>query len=118
MRELQGAGVPAACMLRVADLPDFAYFSERGLFRTERHPFLAEPVVAERWSSKSANTVEVPSGPAPLMGEQSELVLADWIQRSEDIPALIEAGVIEPTEPEILGAALAGGLPVETAAAS
>ncbi|WP_421851837.1 CoA transferase [Novosphingobium sp.] len=109
MLELQGAGVPAARMLRVADLPDFAYFRERGLFRTEIHPYLAEPVIAERWSSKLSNAADVPDRPAPLMGEQSEQVLTDWIDRPNETFALIQAGVLEPIDPGTYADAIAGG---------
>ena len=35
MRILQGRRIPAARMLRVSDLPDFAYYRERGFYRAE-----------------------------------------------------------------------------------
>lgn len=109
MRELQADGVPAARMLRVADLPAFDYYRERSLFRVEDHPHLREEVVAERWAGKRMNGAEAPAAPAPLMGEHSDSVISDWLGRSKDIAALIGAGVLEPTEPDILAAALAGG---------
>ena len=110
MTEVQAAGVPAARMLRVADLPDFAYYCERELFRVESHPYLQEVVIAERWASKSASGAKTPHSPAPLMGEHSESVIADWIGESLDTAALIEGGVIEPIDPDTYAAARAGGL--------
>tara|TARA_R110000824_G_scaffold48129_1_gene136073 strand:+ start:180 stop:2408 length:2229 start_codon:yes stop_codon:yes gene_type:complete len=110
MAELQAAGVPAARMLRVADLPDFDYYREREFFRVETHPYLQEAVIAERWSSKDADGTEAPNAPAPLMGEHSANVIADWLQKPLDLAALIASGVIEPTESETLAAALAGGV--------
>ena len=110
MRELQTAGIPAARMLRVAELPDFDYFRERGFFRTEGHPYLGEAVVAERWAGRRADGAEAPERPAPLAGEHSEAVIADWIGEAADPAALSASGILEPVEPSILAAALAGGL--------
>jgi hypothetical protein len=45
---LQAAGVPAAPMLRAADLADHPYYTARGLFRSEPHDLLPEPMTAER----------------------------------------------------------------------
>ena len=109
MRQLQEAGVPAARMLRVSDLPTFDYYREREVFRTERHPYLTEEVVAERWAGKRASWADAPMSPAPLMGEHSESVTRHWLGKSVDITALTTAGVLEPTEPSILSAAMAGG---------
>ncbi len=110
MTELQAAGVPAARMLRVADLPDFDYFREREFFRVETHPYLHEAVIAERWASKCDGATDTPNAPAPLMGEHSEAVIADWIAKPLDMAALIEGGVLEPIDPDTYAAACAGGL--------
>ena len=110
MAELQGAGVPAARMLRVAELPDFGYYRERNIFRVETHPYLQEAVIAERWVSKGGCGHEAPIAPAPLMGEHSREVIEDWTGQSAEIPGLIQSGILEPTEPAIFEAARAGGL--------
>lgn len=103
---LQENGVPAAPMLRVADLPRFAYFVERDFYRVEDHPFLRDAVTAERSHARSAALADAAVAPAPLMGEHSETVLADWLGTSpEAAAALIAAGVLEPLEPEVLAAA-------------
>jgi crotonobetainyl-CoA:carnitine CoA-transferase CaiB-like acyl-CoA transferase len=110
MAELQGVGVPAARMLRVAELPDFGYYRERKMFRVEAHPYLQEAVIAERWASKGAGGHEAPMAPAPLMGQHSSDVIESWTGRSAEIPELIQSGILEPTEPAIFDAARAGGL--------
>lgn len=108
MRLLQSAGVPAARMLRVSDLPDFDYFREREFFRTESHPYLREAVIAERGHAKSVTLTTAPLVPAPLMGEHSAAVVADWLGLSSiELDALLENGVLEPLDPSVLEEAVA-----------
>lgn len=108
MHALQAAGVAAARMLRVSELPDFAYFRERDFYRVERHPHLAEPVVAERAHVRSATLDAAAQVPAPLAGEHTGAVIGDWLGLSDArIETLIATGVLEPVESEILAAAAA-----------
>ena len=109
MAELQAAGVPSARMLRVADLPNFSYYRARQLFRVEEHPFLNEPVVAERWAGKRACGADAPAKPAPLMGEHSAAIISQWLDPTPDISALLEAGVLEQVDADTLAAAHVGG---------
>jgi crotonobetainyl-CoA:carnitine CoA-transferase CaiB-like acyl-CoA transferase len=104
----QTAGVPAAPMLRLADLPHFPYFRARGFYRVEDHPYLKEPVIAERTHACSAVLADPEAKPAPLMGEQSAAIMADWLGLSvSQCAALIECGVLEPVEASVLDAARA-----------
>lgn len=108
MLQLQEAGVPAARMLRLADLPDFGYYRERRFYRVESHPYLKEDVLAERWAGKREDAIEAPARPAPLAGEHTTQVVADWLDPAPDTDALIKYAVLEPLDPEVSAAALEG----------
>jgi crotonobetainyl-CoA:carnitine CoA-transferase CaiB-like acyl-CoA transferase len=95
-QSLQAAGVPAARMLRVADQPDHPYFVERGLFRTDVHPLLPEPMVAERRPALWQTIPDAGTSPAPLMGADTFAVMHDWLQLDDTELARLEAeGVLE-----------------------
>ena len=98
---LQTAGVPAAPMLRVGDQLEFPYFVERSLFRVERHPHLKEAVISEDRQYRSSTVWEVPRGPAPLPGEQSEAVVGAWLGLPEEqLAQLLAANVLQATPAE------------------
>lgn len=101
---LQGQGVPAARMLRVADLPSHPYYSQRGFFTPARHPYLAESLTLEREARETGATYR--RRPAPLAGENTEQVLRDWLGLSDDAVAkLVATSVLEPLDPDTLHAA-------------
>jgi len=103
---LQTAGVPAAPMLRLADLQEHIYFQERAFFRVDRHPWLKEDVTAETYVGKSDDLPAVKSGPAPLAGENTEELVADWLSLSGiEIVQLCDEKVLEPLAPELLQSA-------------
>jgi crotonobetainyl-CoA:carnitine CoA-transferase CaiB-like acyl-CoA transferase len=105
MAALQATGVPAARMLRVADLPDFVYNRERGLFRAETHPYLDEALVGEAWHARCGRLAPPPQRPAPLMGEQSVEVLREWLGLdAAETDSLVEAGVLQPTDTSVYAA--------------
>jgi crotonobetainyl-CoA:carnitine CoA-transferase CaiB-like acyl-CoA transferase len=108
MRELQAVGVPAARMLRLRDLPEFDYFAERGFYRVETHPYLQEDVIAERRSGACADRSDPPQRPAPLAGEHTAEVVAEWLDAGIDTDGLIARGVLEPLDEQIFAAAQAG----------
>lgn len=96
MRALQARGLAAARMLRVADLPAFSYHVERGLFRTEDHPCLPDPFIAEARQARSTRLAAPEQRPAPLMAEHGAAVLADWLGMGQaDCAALEAQGVVE-----------------------
>lgn len=102
-RILQAAGIAAAPMLRVADLPDFIYARERDCYRRDAHPHLADPVVSEHRTARYRAQPTPPPAPAPLMGEQSGDIVRDWLGLgSADIAGLIEEGVLHPASPSEL----------------
>lgn len=95
MERLQNAGVPAGAMLRVMEMPEFAYFRERDFYRKVRHPGLADPVVMETRPVRSARLADPELRPAPLMGEHTVEVLQEWLGlSSRQIDDLIAADVV------------------------
>ncbi|WP_176593673.1 CoA transferase [Sphingobium sp. EM0848] len=97
---LQARGVAAAPMLRVSEQPDFVYYQERHFFRTESQPYLHEDVVAERRHATSQATADAATRPAPLAGEHSGEVMADWLSLDPAaIDALLASGVLESVDP-------------------
>lgn len=102
MHLLQQAGVPAATMLRIGELPGFAFYRDRGFFREERHPYLDEPVVNENYHARSDLGTIIATRPAPLAGEHSAQVLADWLGLDADaIGRLVDEDVVQPTDPSV-----------------
>lgn len=100
---LQAAGVPAAPMLRVADLPGFAHFQDRDFYRVERHPFLQQAVISERRHVTSRRTEDACLRPAPLAGEHSEEVVHDWLSLvAPQTEALVADAILEPLDPAVL----------------
>lgn len=94
---LQMAGVAAAPMLRLAELPDFPYYRERGFYRIEDHPWLQEDVVGDAYVARTTDLPDPPRRPAPLSGEQSGEVIAEWLSIDEaGIAALTETAILEP----------------------
>ncbi|MBN8848643.1 MULTISPECIES: CoA transferase [unclassified Sphingomonas] len=105
-RMLQAAGVPAAPMLRLADLPKFPYYRERGFYRVERHPWLREPVIAENYVGASHDLPLPDDRPAPLAGEHTRDVIAEWLGLdAATIETLCRNGVLEPLSDETRAAA-------------
>ncbi len=106
---LQAAGVPAARMLRMADQPEYPYFAERGVFRTDHHDLLPDPLIAESRPAIWPAIPDAGTGPAPLMGEDTMAVMRDWLQLDEPELARLEAeGVLE-TVSEAIRALIADG---------
>lgn len=96
MRLLQASGVPAAQMLRVPELPGHPHFVQRRFFRTEVHPLLSDPFIAESSPARFALLPAPPTRPAPIVGEQTVEVMREWLGLGADeIDRLLRAGVLE-----------------------
>lgn len=94
---LQAAGIAAAPMLRLAELPDFPYYHERGFYRIEGHPWLQEDVLGDSHVVRTADLPAPPRRPAPLSGEQSAEVIADWLGLdAANIQTLKDDAILEP----------------------
>lgn len=96
MQALQEARVPAGAMLRVSELPRFPYFVQRGFFREEHHPHLADPLTAEAAPIRAERLPVPRDEPAPLLGEHTRAILIERLRLSSDeIDALAASGAVE-----------------------
>ncbi len=82
MEKLQNAGVPAGAVLDTAELTADPHLRKRGMFAPVTHPKRGE-IWMPGWPVKmSASNVEVKC--APLLGQDTEAVLAGWGGLSAD----------------------------------
>lgn len=96
MERLQEGGVAAAAMLRVAELPTFPYFSERGFFRPMNHPHISERLTVEAVLVRAENLPSPPEGPAPVLAEHTTEILGERLGMSEnEVRSLVTAKVLE-----------------------
>lgn len=82
METLQASGIPAGTMLRVADMPGFPHFVSRGFFREIAHPTIRAPFLVEARPVRARNMPDPDQAPAPLIGQDSDAVLSDWLGMS------------------------------------
>lgn len=93
---MQAAGVPAAPMLRVMELPEFAAFAGRPFFARLTQPQFAEPIVVDHVPLGSEHLAAPPLGPAPEMGEHTRDLAATLLGLAPDeIERLLAEGVLE-----------------------
>lgn len=106
MEKLQAAGVPAGAMLRVSELPSFAYYQERDLFREVTHPHVRDRFVVEAAPVRSARLPQPPEQPAPLLGEHTaELMRERLDMRAAEIEEHLASGALEQFTMEAVAAA-------------
>lgn len=99
---LQAAGIPAAPMLRAADLVDHPYYAARGLFREEPHDLLPELMTGERRPAIWQSIPDADARPAPLMCQDTYAVMYDWLGLGKsECRSLEAAGVLETTPAKI-----------------
>jgi crotonobetainyl-CoA:carnitine CoA-transferase CaiB-like acyl-CoA transferase len=92
MRLVGAAGVPAGAVLDTGDLLAEPSFAERGIIQTMRHPKgeFRMPAFPVRFDGAPA-----PVKPAPLLGEHTTQVFADWLGMSAvDIDRLRGDGIV------------------------
>ncbi len=96
MAVLQAAGVPAAAMLRVSELPAFPYYRSRAFYQKVTHPWIANPFYLETEPVKSEHLKPPEQRPAPVIGGDSAEILREYLGISdEEIAALITGKVLE-----------------------
>ena len=92
MRILGAAGIPAGAVLDTGDLLAEPTFQSRGIIQTQQHPSgeLPMPTFPVRFDGKPPKIA-----PAPLLGEHTKDVFADWLGMSEgDVEELKKDGAI------------------------
>lgn len=77
MEALQNAGVPAGAVLGMQELSVDPQLRKRGMFPTIEHP-VRGPLTIPGWPVKLSES-EVPVHTAPLLGQHTEEVLAEWL---------------------------------------
>lgn len=77
--DLQAAGLPAAPMLRLPELPHDEQLVHRGTYRPLTHPLIAEPLPSENTAAPYGELVEPATRPAPLPGEDTRAVAAELL---------------------------------------
>lgn len=101
---LQAYGVPAAPMLRVADLPAHPYYRERDFLRLVSHPRIAEPFYAENFVLSSEGISRPAQVPAPMQGEHTLELLREILGMTDARTLeLVDAGALEVPAPRFNG---------------
>jgi len=93
MEILGAAGVPAGAVFDTMELHGDPDMEKRGIFQTIHHPVKGD-FKMPAWPVKLSDS-NLPLKPAPLLGEHTGSVLAEWLNMSEaDVAALKKAGAI------------------------
>ncbi len=93
MRLVSHATVPAGAVLDTAELAADRTFQARGIRQTMKHPRAGEYVMSG-WPVRFGGQTP-PLGPAPLLGQHGEEVLAEWLKMEHDeIDALRAQSVV------------------------
>ncbi len=111
MHQLQAAGVKAAPVIDGKEALFDPHFAARHQFDIVDQPMLGKRPVQRHLAAKFTRFEARAKGPAPLMGEHNEEVLAELGYSAEEIAALREQGVIAeapkwPVPPQIISMAL------------
>jgi crotonobetainyl-CoA:carnitine CoA-transferase CaiB-like acyl-CoA transferase len=95
MEALQGAQIPAGAMLRLSEFLNEPQLKARGYFRTVEQPGL-DVLFTENGPTRAERLPDPLIRRAPVMGEHTRQVLAQWLELSApEIDALLATHVIE-----------------------
>jgi crotonobetainyl-CoA:carnitine CoA-transferase CaiB-like acyl-CoA transferase len=96
MEILQRAGVPAAAMARVPELLEDPHLVARGFWRTISQPQIVGALPTENGPARFDAIADPPMRPAPLQGQHTSEVLAEWLGLTQGrIEELIADEVLE-----------------------
>jgi crotonobetainyl-CoA:carnitine CoA-transferase CaiB-like acyl-CoA transferase len=93
IRRLQAAGVPAAPLVAVGDVPRDEQVVANGTFASTEHP-VAGPLIEPRPPVRIDGRRLDPAAPAPAMGQHTDDVLRELGYSPDDIAALRRDGVV------------------------
>jgi len=82
MQMVSGATIPSGAVLDTRELADDKSFQDRKIRQTMKHPKLGDYVMSG-WPVRFGGEPP-PVGPAPLLGQHSADVLADWLKMDKD----------------------------------
>lgn len=100
-RVLQSNGVPAAPMLRPADMQNFDHFRQRSFFAELDQPGLPSPITVDNAPIRSQSLADPPLRPAPLRGQHTRVIVSELLSLSpEEIDHLLETKVLTDEDSE------------------
>jgi crotonobetainyl-CoA:carnitine CoA-transferase CaiB-like acyl-CoA transferase len=92
MRLVGSATIPAGAVLDTRELADDKTFQDRKIRQTMKHPVVGDYVMSG-WPVRFGG--EPPAvGPAPLLGQHSGAVLADWLKMDNDSIGSLKTGKV------------------------
>jgi len=93
MRLLGAAGIPAGAVLDTKELENDPVFERRGILQVMQHPAVG-PMKIPAWPVRH-NGAPPGVAPAPLLGQHTAEVLADWLGiPADEVAGLRKAGVL------------------------
>jgi crotonobetainyl-CoA:carnitine CoA-transferase CaiB-like acyl-CoA transferase len=92
---MQSAGVPAARMLRVAEMPEDPAIRSRDWYQTTSVAGTDEEVLVERCSVLSEQLTIPDLAPMPMFGVHTRSVLAEAGRSAEEIEELVASGIAQ-----------------------
>lgn len=96
VEKLQAAGIAAAAMSRINELPDNPHLKARDFFRINMQPGLDAPLLTENGPAGKSYLPEPEIRPAPFAAEHSRELMRDILQLDDEtIASLIESGDLE-----------------------
>jgi crotonobetainyl-CoA:carnitine CoA-transferase CaiB-like acyl-CoA transferase len=93
--QMQSVGVPAARMLRVAEIPEDPAIRSRDWYQTTSVAGTDEEVLVERCSVLSAQLTIPDLAPMPMFGAHTRSVLAEIGRSPEEIEELVTSGIAQ-----------------------
>ena len=92
MQLVSGATIPSGAVLDTRELADDKTFQQRKIRQTMKHPVNGDYVMSG-WPVRFGGTPPA-VGPAPVLGQHSGDVLADWLKMDSDAIGTLKAAKV------------------------